>query len=276
MSDRKWILVTGAASGIGRATAEYLANNGFGVYATDIEIEHLEEFHQLDNIIAFKMDVTKDEDVNNAFKGVSERENGLFALVNNAGIYQPGPLMDFPMERFMQVFQVNVFGTQRVSRTFFPLIHESKGRIVNMSSVAGFIGLPFSGAYAATKHALEGWSDSLRRELAFLDVRVIVIEPGMTNTSLWSKDFEGRVELFRGSVFYEANRAKLESQTREGIEKGLDPVEVAKAVHEALVAEKPKARYLVDTNPDMLNAARGLQDEQLDEIIAAEMANWGK
>lgn len=276
MSDGKWILVTGAASGIGRATAEYLANNGFGVYATDVEREHVEELHQLDNIIALKMDITKDEDVDNVFKGVSDRGNGLFALVNNAGIYQPGPLMDFPMERFMQVFQVNVFGTHRVSRTFFPLIHESKGRIVNMSSVAGFIGLPFSGAYAATKHALEGWSDSLRRELAFLDVRVIVIEPGMTNTSLWSKDFEGRVGLFRGSVFYEANRKKLLSQTKEGTEKGLDPVEVAKAVHEALVAEKPKARYLVDTNPDMLNAARGLQDEQLDEIIAAEMANWGK
>jgi NAD(P)-dependent dehydrogenase (short-subunit alcohol dehydrogenase family) len=276
MSDRKWILVTGAASGIGRATAEYLANNGFGVYATDIEREHVEELNQLDNIIALKMDITKDEDVDNAFKGVSERGNGLFALVNNAGIYQPGPLMDFPMERFMQVFRVNVFGTQRVSMTFFPLIHESKGRIVNMSSVAGFIGLPFSGAYAATKHAIEGWSDSLRRELAFLDVRVIIIEPGMTNTPLWSKDFEGRVELFRGSVFYEANRAKLESQTREGIEKGLDPVEIAKVVYGALTEENPRARYLVDANPDMLQAVRSLPDEQIDEILVAEMAKWGK
>lgn len=273
MTERKWILVTGAASGIGKAIALSLAGKGFGVYAADRE-KGVDELGS-DGIVPVRMDITRYDDVTAGVNLVTQRGSGLFALVNNAGIYQPGPLMDFPMERFREVFEVNVFGTQRVTRSFFPLILESKGRIITLSSVAGFLGLPFSGAYAATKHALEGWSDSLRRELAFLDVKVVIIEPGMVNTPLWSKDFEGRVDLFRGSVFYEANRTKLLSQTKEGTEKGLDPVEVAEAVHEALTVEKPNARYLIDANPDMINVARDLPDEQLDEILAAEMAKWG-
>jgi NAD(P)-dependent dehydrogenase (short-subunit alcohol dehydrogenase family) len=268
---KKWVLVTGAASGIGKAIAEHLSENEWGVYATDIDEKGLSHLKKSGHIITIKIDTTKDTDVVEAVKFIRKQKTGLSALANNAGVFFPGPLMDFPQERFERQFDINLFGTQRITRALFPLLLESKGRIINMSSAAGFLATPFSGPYAASKHAIEGWSDSLRRELMPYGVRVIVIEPGLIKTSLWQKDHDDRTEQFKGSLFFEANKKKIEHEIKSVNEKGIGPEYVARKVRQALTAEKPKARYLVTENQIKYRAAKLIKlfsDAALDKIIS--------
>jgi NAD(P)-dependent dehydrogenase (short-subunit alcohol dehydrogenase family) len=267
---KHWVLVTGAASGIGRATALLLADRGFGVYATDLLSAALDDLREVANIRAFQLDITDDSDVGRAYDFVHAQGTGLFALVNNAGIFSPGPLMALPMERLEKQYAVNVFGTQRITKALFPLLLKAEGRIVNMSSVAGYVATPFSGPYASSKHALEGWSDALRRELIPLNVKVIVIEPALINTPLWNGDLEGRIEQYRGTVFYEANRRKLEHETAEAKAHGIRPEMVADAVCRALTVPKPKTRYLVSNQPVLHGLLRFFPDTLLDRLVVKE------
>src|SRR5208282_838514 len=138
MPAKQWVLVTGAASGIGRVATLLLAERGFGVYATDMSKGELDDLPRMAQIIPLRMDITNDADVGKTFEFIDEQGMGLFALINNAGIFSPGPLMDLSIERLMQQYSVNVFGTHRVTKSFFPLLLKAKGRIVNVSSVAGF------------------------------------------------------------------------------------------------------------------------------------------
>lgn len=271
---KKWALVTGAASGIGKAIAELLADNGWGVYATDIDAKGLSFFKGKENIVTLKVDTTSEADVKRAVREIGKRETGLSALINNAGVFSPGPLMDFTQEHFERQFMINMFGTQRITRGLFPLILESKGRIITISSAAGFLATPFSGAYAASKHALEGWSDSLRRELIPHGVKVIVVAPGLIKTPLWVKDHDVRIERFKGSIFFEANRKKLEHEISMANEKGIEPSVVAKTVIESLNVVKPKTRYLVTENQmqyRLVKLIKLVSDDMLDDIIRKKM-----
>jgi short-subunit dehydrogenase len=263
---KKWVIVTGAASGIGRATALLLAEKGFGVYATGRASGKLEELRRVANIVTLRMDIADDADVGKAFEFIDAQGTGLFALINNAGIFSPGPLMAFSMERLIQQYSVNVFGTHRVTKAFFPLLLKSKGRIVNMSSVAGYMATPFSGPYASAKHAIEGWSDALRRELMPLGVKVIVVEPALINTPLWGKDFEGRVEQYRDTIFYKANRNKFEHEAAEAKTHGVQPEVVAEAIYQALTVTNPKPRYLVTNHPLLHRLVKILPDRLLDRL----------
>ncbi len=273
MAVKGCILVTGAASGIGRATVLLLAERGFGVYATyatDKSEAELDNLRQVDGIETFKLNITNDADVASAVAFIEEKGIDLLALVNNAGIFSPGPLMEYPIERMMEQYSVNVFGTHRLTKAFFPMLLKSKGRIVNVSSVAGFVATPFSGPYASSKHAIEGWSDALRRELMPFGVKVIVIEPALINTPLWDRDIEGRIEQYRGSMFYEANRKKLEHEAAEAKAHGVQPEVVAEAIYQALTVSNPKTRYLVTNHPVQHRLARFLPDALLDRLMAKE------
>jgi hypothetical protein len=221
-------------------------------------------------IIPLRMDITNDADVGKTFEFIDEQGMGLFALINNAGIFSPGPLMDLSIERLMQQYSVNVFGTHRVTKSFFPLLLKAKGRIVNVSSVAGFVATPFSGPYASSKHAIEGWSDALRRELMSLGVKVIVIEPALINTPLWDRDIEGRIEQYRSSMFYEANRKKLEHEAAEAKEHGVQPEVVAEAIYQALTVLNPRPRYLITNHPIQHRLVRILPDTLLDRLMVKE------
>lgn len=271
---KNWVLVTGAASGIGKAITEYLAGSGWGVYATDIDEQGLSQFKKIENIRTIKIDTTKDTDVAWAVTFIQKQKTGVWALVNNAGVFFPGPLMEFPQKRFEQQFEINLFGTQRVTRQFFPLLLESKGRIINISSAAGFLAMQFSGPYAASKHALEGWSDSLRRELIPYGVKVIVVEPGLIKTPLWQKDTDERIRQFKGSIFFEANKKKIEHEIKSANEKGISPEKVARKVHEALASEKPRTRYLVTENQlqyRFVQLIKLFSDSVLDTLIMEKM-----
>ena len=270
MPVKQWVLVTGAASGIGRATALLLAERGFGVYAVDLPSDALDNLSRVANILPIQMDITDDVAVNKAYEFIGAQSTELFALINNAGIFSPGPLMELSIERLMQQYNVNVFGTHRVTKLFFPLLLKAKGRIVNVSSVTGFVATPFSGPYASSKHAIEGWSDTLRRELMPFGVKVIVIEPALINTPLWDRDIEGRIEQYRGSMFYEANRKKLEHEAAEAKAHGVQPEVVAEAIYQALTLPNPKPRYLVTNHPVQHRLVRFLPDTLLDRLVTKE------
>ncbi len=267
MNKKQWVLVTGAASGIGKAVAMLLAERGFGVYAADIAMQQLNDMYQEDTIQPIEIDITDEKDIDQAFGVIDKKGTGLFALINNAGIFSPGPLMALDIKQLVEQYDVNVFGTHRVTKAFFPLLLSSRGRIVNMSSVAGYVATPFSGPYASSKHAIEGWSDALRRELLPLDVKVIIIEPALVKTPIWDKDLGGRIERYRDTIFYEANRRKIEHEAFEAKRNGVQPEVVADAVFRALVAPNPKPRYLVTNHRVLHRLVKFLPDTLVDRLL---------
>ncbi|MHA1683862.1 MAG: SDR family oxidoreductase [Promethearchaeota archaeon] len=269
---KKSILVTGANSGIGRATAEYLASNGFDVYGCARMNADIAELDEMENITGLKLDVTRDEDVERAARFIKERGTGLFGLVNNAGIAEAGPLMDISVEDLKKQFDVNLFGLHGVTKALFPLLKESTGRIVMISSNSGFWAAPFFGPYNASKFAVEGYADTLRRELLipeFQSMKVIIIQPGNIMTPIWNKG-KKMLEKYKDSPFSKYAKKIGEYAIEKGTTRGLDPVKVAEKVHVALTDKKPKLRYLVA--PDRFRNAmlRILPGKKVDGIIKKE------
>jgi NAD(P)-dependent dehydrogenase (short-subunit alcohol dehydrogenase family) len=245
----KSILVTGANSGIGQATAEYLVSQGFHVYAGTRNTNALGDLCKNPNISPVKLDVTNTEDIIEVKKLVEQNGTGLFGLVNNAGITQAGPLMNVIVEDLRDQFEVNLFGIHQITQALFPLLLQAKGRIVMMSSVSGFFATPFVGPYCSSKFALEGYSDSLRREIISYGVKVILIEPGRIVTPIWNKGekFLKNVK-YSHSIFWKEAKAMGEYAILKGKTSGLPPIEVAKTVYNALTSAKPKLRYIVANN----------------------------
>src|SRR5438093_12844615 len=181
-------VVTGASTGFGAAIARHLAGRGFRVFGTVRRAED-EVALARDGVTPVRMDVTDTASIMRAQGEVERALAGapLLGLVNNAGIPAAGPLELFPLDELRRVLEVNLIGVVAVTQAFLPLLKASRGRIVNISSVAGRGALPVIGPYAASKFGLEAVSDSLRRELLPFGVRVIVIEPGSFKTAIWSK-----------------------------------------------------------------------------------------
>jgi hypothetical protein len=272
-SEKKWVLVTGASTGIGRATAEYLAANGFSVYAGARKQTDLEDLEEIENINSIKLDVTKQEDIDAAVDYINNKKTGLYGIVNNAGVAYAGPLMDTPMDFMQHQFDVNVFGVHRITKAFFPFIYESKGRIVMMSSDSGFFATPFFGPYSSSKFALEGYADSLRRELLLHDIKVIIIQPGRIKTPIWDKGERLFDEFPEDSIFAE----KAEKIGRYAIDKGktsgLPPVKVAKLIFKALTKKKPKLRYLIAPNKFEYLLIKILPSKMVDGMVKKKLKN---
>jgi NAD(P)-dependent dehydrogenase (short-subunit alcohol dehydrogenase family) len=263
------ILVTGASSGIGRATVDYLAANGFGVYAGVRKVADQEDLRKIARVTPLLLDVTKQDSVEAAVKEITKAGTGLYGVVNNAGITLAGPLLSFSDAEMMEQFQVNIFGIHRVTRACFPLLLQSKGRIVMISSDSGFYATPFFGPYCASKFAVEGYSDSLRREMQLLDIKVILIEPGEINTPIWDKG-QAMIERMKKSMDFPLSDLGLKLGNyaiEKGKSRGLPPVEVAKGVFHALTAEKPKVRYLICAKPFKYWMIRHLKAEKVDAMI---------
>ena len=177
-ASQKAVLVTGASSGIGRSIAESLAKNGFFVFAGARKPGDIEALSRIPNIQGIRLDVTVQSDIDNAVIAVRDSGRGLHGLVNNAGVLITGSSTEVAIENVEWLFNVNVFGVYRVTQAFAPLIIESKGRITMIGSIAGNIGIQFLGPYSMSKHAIEGYTDSLASELERFDVHVSVVAPG--------------------------------------------------------------------------------------------------
>ncbi len=264
----KSILITGAGSGIGRATADYIASQGFHVYAGARNAGDLQDLSKNKNITPVELDVTSTKDVSEVKKIIEQKQTGLFGLINNAGIIKAGPLMDVSIEELRAQFEVNVFGVHQITQALFPLLLPAKGRIVMMSSDSGFFATPFVGPYCSSKFALEGYSDSLRREITPYGVKVILIEPGRIQTPIWDKGEQIlKNEKYSQSLFWKEAKAMGEYAIQKGRTSGLPPLAVAKTVYHILTAADPKLRYIVAENKLEYQLMKILPASYVDKIV---------
>ncbi|WP_084420895.1 SDR family oxidoreductase [Henriciella litoralis] len=248
----KTVVITGASSGIGRAAAEYLAGQGWRVFAGVRKMSDGEPLKKANsNIKPIILDVAKTDQVRAAVETVSKALDGqtLDGLVNNAGIANMGPLALQPADEFRQHFEVNVFGTLNATQAFLPLLGMdtsrigSPGRIINITSLGGRIAAPFLGAYTATKHAVESMTDSFRRELIIYGIDAIAIGPGSVKTPIWDKAEDmNKDEPYANSAWAEPI-SKFSDTMLKGGREGLEPEKIAQVIETALTDSSPKARY---------------------------------
>lgn len=243
MIQPKNVLVTGASTGIGNATARYLGSNGFHVFAGLRSPHTVDSFPSNENITPILLDVSKSDDVARAVEAV-QAHGTLDALINNAGINHSGPLMDVTPETLHQHLEVNLMGVHRVTKACFNLIDAANGRIVMVSSFSGVIATPFIGPYNASKAALESYTDTLRREIAITNdlLKVILIEPGPTKTEMFEKGRSAAREYDDPDSPFTKPFQQLTKLAEERNPKG-DPNQIAKTIHDALTAANPKIRY---------------------------------
>lgn len=240
------ILITGASSGIGEACAVHLAHKGFRVYAAARRAEKLRELEGVagGRITPVALDVTDEGSVEKAMAQIKDDGAVLFGLVNNAGISVMGPIEDTPIDDWRRQYETNVFGLVRMTQAVLPQMRKAgRGRIVNIGSVAGRIAAPFQGVYASSKHAVEGISDSLRRELEPLGLKVSLVRPGFINTPFGEQEQEElQKHVDAGGPYADALRA-FKLWHAKGHPSAPGPNVVAEAVHAALTAERPHSRY---------------------------------
>ena len=229
-------LVTGASSGIGRATAKALQRAGYRVFGTSRRVTA----EKSDGITMLACDVTDDQSVANLVERVLADAGRIDLLVNNAGIGLLGGAEESSTAQARALFDVNVFGVLRVTNAVLPpMRRQMKGTVVNVSSVLGLISAPYSALYAATKHAIEGYSESLDHELRTFGIRVVLVEPAYTRTSFE----ENLVKPDRLLDVYDSARAGMNVVLRKAMTTADAPEIVAKTILEAATAAVPRRRY---------------------------------
>ena len=276
------MVVTGASSGIGEACARRLAGLGFHVFAGVRKPQDGERLQrEIPGVTPLQIDVADARSIADAAASVEAQTGGRLAgLVNNAGVAVPAPIEHQPIDDFRRQVEVNLVGQVAVTQAFLPQLRAARGRIVNMSSIGGKVAVPLLGAYAASKFGLEGFSDSLRRELKPWGIHVAVIEPGTIATPIWDKGVASGDEL-EASMGEQAKRdygpliATVRTASEQGARTGLPPDAVAKDVAHALTAARPKTRYLVGREAkSRALAARIFGDRFIDKAVARVM-RWG-
>lgn len=252
---KKTILITGASTGIGRLAAENLAAAGHLVYAGARKPADIEELNAISNVQGIRLDVTSNADIDMAVKTVRRNGLGLWGLVNNAGINRIDPLIELDMGDLSLLFDVNVFGVVRVTQAFAPLLIESGGRVVVVSSISGVLaGLPAYGGYAMTKHAMEAYIDQLSVELGMLGVSVSGIEPGNYRSQIGMTRCKLIVDKARSYQYYSEVMQPHFDYCKKRVDTGSEsnapkPEPVADAIAQALFNDKPLEHYLVTSDP---------------------------
>lgn len=251
------VVITGVSTGIGLACVKVLIERGiyvFGSVRKQADADRLQKEFD-DMFVPLLFDVTDEAAVQRAAEKVDQHLNSvtLDGLVNNAGIEVTGPLPYLSTDQFRHQLEVNLIGPLIVTKAFLPLLGADptrkggSGRIVNISSTSGRIAGPFTGAYAASKFGLEGFSESLRRELILFGIDVIIIRPGAVVTPIWQKAETGVTERFRDTPFVQA-LAKFERYSEQEATSGLAPEVIGKAVWRALTVRRPKVRSAIVPN----------------------------
>ena len=235
----KTTLVTGASSGIGREIARFLAERGSRVFGTARDPQSADPIRGVEFI---RLDVTDDASVTEAIQNIIGKAGPIHYAVNNAGYGLVGALEETSIEEARQQFETNFFGVLRVTTAVLPGMREGGyGRIVNISSVVGFLPSPYMGMYAASKHALEGYTESLDHEVRSFGVRAVLVEPAFTKSNISHSGKDARIAL----KDYAAQRKLIKRLVEEGIQHGDDPRIVAEAVYQSLTAKSPRLRYPV-------------------------------
>jgi len=252
--DARFVLITGASTGIGAACAIGCAERGMTVFAGVRDLVAGDALQAMGGkaIIPVELDVTDGESITNAADVVARHvgEAGLSGLVNNAGIAIGSPLELIPLQQLRRQLEVNVVGQIAVTQAVLPLLRRARGRIVNMGSIAGRGTIPMMGAYSASKHALEALTDALRLELYPWGIEVSIIEPGAIATPIWDKSMQISLGLESempagGRHLYEATARSVRESVGQAAARAIPANAVVKAVLHALTAKRPRTRYLV-------------------------------
>jgi NAD(P)-dependent dehydrogenase (short-subunit alcohol dehydrogenase family) len=274
------VVITGASTGIGWATAKLLLTRGFRVFGSvrkQADADRLKsEFGA--NFTPLLFDVTNEAAVLAAAREVRAALGGetLAGLVNNAGIAVAGPVLGLAADEFRRQMDVNVIGPIIATQAFGPLLGADpslkgpKGRIVMVSSVAGKNGNPLMSAYSASKHAIEGLSEGLRREMMLFGIDVIIVAPGAVKTPIWSKADEVDVSGYRNSPFFPALE-KIRKLMLRFAENGLPPEKIAEVIADALTSASPKVRYSITPDPMRHIITAVLPKRTVDKIIAKRL-----
>ena len=275
------VVVTGASSGIGRATALRLAAAGYRVFAgvrRDQDADRLlADAHG--EVVPVRLDVTDSGQVAAVADRVATELSGtgLHGVVNNAGATLLGPWERVRLAELRRLLEVNVVGQVAMIQAFLPLLRRGRGRVVNIGSMGGRVAGPIFGPYAATKFALEGASDALRREVRAQGVRVVVVEPGAVATPIWGKaslelDPTGPDDVY-GDLLAGVRHGIVERSAQHGV----SPDVVARVVQQALTVSRPRTRYLVGWDAKArVRLARLLPDRFVDSILVGTISRVGR
>lgn len=275
MMDQRTVVITGASTGIGEACALYLCRAGFRVFAGVRKQPDGDRLLQAapEGLTPLPIDVTDGDSIAAALERVADElgDGGLAGLVNNAGISVSGVMELIPIEDLREQLEVNLIGSVATTQAFLPLLRRASGRIVNMGSISGRIAAPVMGPYAISKFAVRAFSDSLRRELQQWGMSVSLVEPGAIATPIWKKATQRARVTFQAADEESRERyallvTSMGAAAGESAEQAISPVEVAKVVHHALTADKPRTHYLV--GHDAKWAAR------MDRLLPARAMDW--
>ena len=268
---KKVILVTGASSGFGKFTALELIKKGYTVYGAARRVEQMQELVSAGGH-ALKMDVTNDDSVESGVNQIIDEQGKIDVLVNNAGYGSYAFIESADIDQMKRMFEVNVWGTVRVSQHVLPHLREQgAGRIVNISSIVGKVSTAFLGFYAASKHAVEALSDAMRQEVGRFGIKVSMVEPGAFSTGFDDKVLEEMKDVQAGEA-YQGIVDSFMPFFKDMYSKAPTPEPVVKAIVNAIESNNPKSRYAVGTDAKGGIFMKGLlSDKTFDKVMLGQM-----
>jgi short-subunit dehydrogenase len=268
------IFLTGASSGIGLAIVKQLMNKNYIIHTLVRKDEDRDMLQNISkDILVYQCDLTDYPGIKQQIVKFKEnlRNQSLYALINNAGIAVAGPLELIELSDMKRQFEINVFATLNITQKLLPFLDSRESKIINISSKSGKIAFPFTGAYAASKHALEAISDSMRRELLNTNIKIIIVEPGAVNTPIWAKAENINLEPFSKSR-YASILPRIKSEVVKGGKNGADVTDLAKLINKIILLKKPKIRYTFSKNKfKEIILPMLLPDKILDAIIKKKL-----
>lgn len=275
----KTVFITGTTTGIGLYTARHLQSLGWQVFAGVLPGEDTSALSEgiSERLHLIEIDITKPEMIQSAKETIAEKTDKLDALVNNAGIPMAGPMEILPMADIRRTMEVNFFGHVAVTQAMIPMIRVARGRIVNVTSILGLMVASFTGAYSASKFAMEAFTDALRLELSPWGINVSAIEPTVINTAIWGKVHEWNNMMFEelpshAKELYIDKMKQSEQASLDQESTGVSPQMVAEKITHALTASKPKTRYLVGKSARLYDfISRFAPDRLRDRIILGRL-----
>ena len=243
----KYVLVTGAYGGMGKAVVQNLKEAGYFVFALDKRVEEAEE-----NVLPIQVDVTDEASIQTAFSLVKERTEELFAILHFAGIYMLDSLVEMDEKAFVTAFDVNVFGAFRINKTFLPLLHKGSRILLTTSELAPLQPLPFTGLYAVTKSTLDKYAYALRMEVQLLGIDVVVLRPGAVKTDMLGVSTKALDKFCDQTKLYTCNAKRFKRIVERVEARNVSPQRLAKKTIKILNKKHPKLIYTLNRNPLLL------------------------
>lgn len=244
----KYVLLTGACGGMGRAVAEMLSEEGFFVFALDRRLPEIIK----ENVMPIEADVTDTESLSAAMEKIKSITDELYAVVHFAGIYSLDSLIEIDEEEFIRAFDINLFGVYRINKAAFPYLRENSRIIITTSELAPLDPLPFTGIYALTKSALDKYAYSLRMELQLKKIKVSVLRPGAVKTDMLGVSTSRLEEFCEKTELYKCNATRFRAVVDSVEARNITPNAVARKTLKILKARRPRYVYSINRNPLLL------------------------